>query len=226
MCDYFNNYLASTGNRDKVMAIVQFLPMALAGPLDQIGCQTLSLSMSNLSSMADKYRAITRLSLLLGALSRQTLTGLLKPKGDIVNERLERLGHLFHVMFCVFDNNALLAGSGVTSTTLTSLGGCAVTCWFYVLLTGIVRELYKMMNTKQSDEEHKHSCITLVKLGCFIVFAMASLPKSTPQLLTDCSCPMVLPFNSVFRVITPHRLLLSDSTRGLLGLIASTCDFF
>ncbi|KPI85355.1 putative Gim5a protein [Leptomonas seymouri] len=218
-------YLNNTGDRDKVMAIVQFLPMALAGVVNEAGCPTLSKSLSNLSAMADGYRAITRLALLFDALSKPKLNALMKPSGDVLIDRMDQLGHLSHVFFCMFENTAVLASRGVYPKSLSRLGACAVTCWFYTLLSGLVREAYVLTQKKMTSEEQKRHIITTVKLSCFFVFAMTCIPKGGPQLLEDVRGPLV-PLHKTLQLIAPKHLELNDSIRGLLGLIASICDFY
>ncbi|RNE95967.1 Gim5A protein, partial [Trypanosoma conorhini] len=135
-------YLSDTWNRDKVMAIVQFLPMALEGPVRNAGCDSLAASLGNLSKMADAYRAVTRLSLVLNALSSKTLADLAKPREDAFVWRLEQVSHAFHVGFCFNEHTAVLAGRGVFKSGLARLGGVAVLCWFYTLVLGLVRQVY------------------------------------------------------------------------------------
>ncbi|KPA86439.1 putative Gim5a protein [Leptomonas pyrrhocoris] len=218
-------YLNNTGDRDKVMAIVQFLPLALTGPASDAGCASLSKSLGNLSAMADGYRAITRLALLFNALSKPTLEGLAKPSGDVLIDRVDQLGHFFHVFYCLFENSAVLASHGVYPKSIARLGGCAVTCWFYVLLTGLIREAYVLAKKKNTPEEQKRHIITTVKLGCFFIFSMTCIPKGGPQLLENVSGPLV-PLHKALQLIAPKHLPLNDSIRGLLGLIASICDFY
>ncbi|KAK7197979.1 Gim5A protein [Novymonas esmeraldas] len=218
-------YLGNTGDRDKVMAIIQFLPMALAGPASDAGCASLSQSLRSLSSMADGYRAITRLALLTNALSKPTLEALAKPKGDIFLDRVDQLSHFFHVCFCLFENTAVLSSYNVYPNRFARLGGCAVTCWFYTLLLGLVRQAYVMTQKKTTSEEQKRQVITTVKLGCFFIFSLTCLPKGGPQLLEDASGPL-LPLHKTIQLIAPKHLELNNTIRGALGFIASMCDFY
>lgn len=221
----FFAYLSNTGDRDKVMAIVQFLPMALAGPASDAGCASLSKSLGNLSAMADGYRAITRLTLLFNALSKPTLEALTKPKGDVLIDRVDQLSHFFHVFYCIFENSAVLASHGVYPKAISRLGGCAVTCWFHTLLLGLIRQAYVLTQKKNTAEEQKRQIITTVKIACFFVFSMTCIPKNGPQLLEDVSGPLV-PLHKVLQLIAPKHLELNDTIRGTLGLVASICDFY
>lgn len=218
-------YLGNTGDRDKVMAIVQFLPMALAGPANDAGCIALSKSLKSLSSMADGYRAITRLALLFNALSKPTLEALSKPKGDVLLDRVDQLSHFFHVCFCFFENTAVLSSHNVYPNRFVRLGGCAVTCWFYTLMLGLMRQAYVMTQKKNTPEEQKRQMITTVKLGCFLIFSLTCFPKGGPQLLEDVSGPLV-PLHKTLQLIAPKHLALNETIRGVLGFIASMCDFY
>nr|CCD15283.1 unnamed protein product [Trypanosoma congolense IL3000] len=234
-------YLSDTWNRDKVMAIVQFLPMALEGPVRTVGCDSLAQSLGNLSRMGDAYRAITRLSFLANALSRPTLEGLSKPVGDSITWRIDQLSHAFHIGFCLSENTAVLSGHGVLQKGLGRMGGVAVLCWMYTLVLGIVRQVYLLVKymsqscTRSAGEgkrlstythaECKQAVVNLVKLTCYFVFSLTCLPEGKPQLLANVSGPLV-PLHMLIRSLSPNHLVASNTTRGLLGFIASMCEFY
>ncbi|EPY31717.1 glycosomal membrane protein [Strigomonas culicis] len=175
--------------------------------------------------MSDKYRAVTRLSLLLNALSKKTLTTLSKPQGDLLLDRADQVAHFFHVFFVVFENTAVLASHGVYSGALTRLGGCAVTCWFYVLLTVILRNVYVLATKdKLTPDQRRKEQLSILKHGCFIIFSLTCLPQGGPKLLENVSGPLA-PLHHALRLIAPKHLPLDDTYRGALGLVASLCDF-
>ncbi|CCW61428.1 unnamed protein product [Phytomonas sp. EM1] len=226
MSEQCNKYLADTWNRDKVMAIVQFAPMMLAGPVKALtGSEELSKAFFNLSNMADAYRAVTRLSLLLRAVSKENLTALAKPQGDAYLERSDQLTHFFHVLFCLFENTTTLAKHGALCTQLRSFGQYATVCWFYTLLLGVVRQIYVLTHSKTSKKERNQLLVTLLKLGCFLVFALTCMPKDGLQLLPNAPGAIV-PLHKTIALITPKHLQLSDTIRGALGFVASMCDFY
>nr|AGN32873.1 Gim5A protein [Trypanosoma rangeli]AGN32904.1 Gim5A protein [Trypanosoma rangeli] len=245
MSAFAHAYLSDTWNRDKVMAIVQFLPMALEGPVRNAGCDSLAVSLGNLSKMADAYRAVTRLSLVLNALSSKTLGALAKPGEDAFVSRLDQVSHAFHIGFCFNEHTAVLAGRGVFNSGLARLGGVAVLCWFYTLVVGLVRQVYLLAkhspngpckvlmpgnanDTKvvpYTHEECKRAVVTLVKLGLFTVFSMTCLPEGKPQLLQE-PCSFLMPLHQLVRALAPNKLQLSDTVRGLFALSASLCDFY
>ncbi|CCW68887.1 unnamed protein product [Phytomonas sp. Hart1] len=226
MSELCNQYLADTWNRDKVMAIVQFAPMMLAGPVKALtGCEELSKAFTNLSNMSDSYRAITRLSLLLRAVSKETLISLVKPQGDVNLERCDQLTHFFHVLFCLFENTTVLAKHGVFCAQLRNFGQYATVCWFYTLLLGVLRQVYVLTRSKTSGKQRNQLLVTLLKLSSFLVFALTCMPKDGLQLLQGASGPIV-PLHKAIALITPKHLPLSDTIRGALGFVASTCDFY
>ncbi|KEG13350.1 Gim5A protein [Trypanosoma grayi] len=239
-----HNYLSDTWNRDKVMAIVQFLPMALEGPVQNAGCGSLAQSLGNLSKMADAYRAVTRLSLLFNALAPDTLKSLSKPKEDNIVARIDQISHAFHIGFCFNEHTAVLAGRGVLRSELSRFGGIAVLCWLYTLVLGIIRQAYLLVKhnpncccaiapesqekkkvVPYTHEECKRAVVTLVKLSCFTIFAMTCLPEGKPQLLREVCGPLV-PLHKLITAMVPNKLQLSDSLRGLLAFTASVCDFY
>ncbi|CBH14615.1 Gim5B protein [Trypanosoma brucei gambiense DAL972] len=236
-----HTYLCDAWNRDKVMAIVQFLPMALEGPARTAGCESLALSLGNLARMGDAYRAVTRLSLLANALSKPTLTSLSKPAGDMVASRIDQLSHLFHIGFCLNENTAVLAGHGVFPKSLHRLSGVAVLCWMYTLVLGIVRQLYMLSKMRghctaaaASGDDKRKTCpyggckrvmVDLLKLVCYFLFALTCLPEGKPQLLANASGPLV-PLHVMVKALSPNPLHASNTVRGLLGLIASVCEFY
>lgn len=223
--DSFDKFASTIGNRDKIMAIAQFLPLMLYGPAKDAGCANLSKSLQNLSNMADSYRAITRLALLASALSKPTLKQLAAPKGDLFLERTQQVSHAFHVLYCIFENSAVYAGHGVYPSRYARLGGCAVVCWFYVLVLGVSQCIYKLTQKPLSEEEKKQTQLTLLKLSCFLVFSLSCQAADGPQLLESVSGPLA-PLHKLLRVIAPAKVAMPDTIRGALGLTASVCDFY
>ncbi|KAH9601878.1 hypothetical protein LSM04_009036 [Trypanosoma melophagium] len=229
MSSRVHTYLSDTWNRDKVMAIVQFLPMALEGPVRNAGSEGLAASLGNLSKMADAYRAVTRLSLIFNALSPKTLESLAKPKEDAIVWRLEQISHAFHIGFCLNEHTAVLAGHGVLKSELTRFGGIAVVCC--TTPTAPARPFVPASAKDEkkvvpyTHEECKRAVVNLVKMGCFAVFALSCLPEGKPQLLRDVSGPLV-PLHTLIKTIAPNKLHLGDSVRGLLAFVASVCDFY
>lgn len=220
----FDKYLGVTGNRDKVMAIVQFLPLMLHEGASSVD-PALGKKLASLGAMSDAYRAITRLGMLVHALAPETLHSIAKPQGDVALDRLDQLSHGFHLLYCVFENSSVLASHGALSAKLTRLGGCAVTCWFYTLTIGLIRTLYVLTQKPLSEKEKKAQLIVLLKTSCFFVFAMTCVPAGGPQLLENPSGPL-LPVHNALRFIAPKHLALNDTVRGALGLVASICDFY
>ncbi|KEG13352.1 Gim5A protein [Trypanosoma grayi] len=242
MSTYVHNYLSDAVRRNRVMAIMQFLPMALEGPVRNAGCDSLAQSLGSLSKMADAYRAVNRLALVFNALAPDTLKSLTKPKEDNVVARIELISHIFHIGFCFNESTFVLARFGVLRSELMRFGGLAVTCWLYTLVLGIIRQAYLLAKhslcccSSASDaqgkkvvpytrEECKRAVVTLVKLSCYAAFAMTCLPKGKPQLLREVSGPLV-PLHKLISAMAPNKLMLNDSMRGLLALTASACDFY
>lgn len=228
-------YLSRTWDRDKVMALVQFIPMTLNGPLQALGSKGLQQSLDKLGGMADGYRAITRLSLLLNNLSPETLASI-KQIRDPVLKSMTIVEHIFSTLFCPFEHLAVLQGHGVISAN-SRFGGMAVYCWFWSLLVGTFRQIYQMMlaypylSPKATDTasvkrqaEWRRMIIGLVKTLSFLVFSLTCFPaKGKPQLLG--SAGLLAPLHKLVELTAPKALHLPTTVRGALGLTATICDF-
>ena len=229
-------YLARTWDRDKVMALVQFIPMTLNAPLQAIGTKGLQNSLDKLGAMADGYRAVTRLSLLLNNLSPEALTSL-KQIRDPILKTLTVIEHFFSTLFCPFEHFAVFQGHGVISAN-SRYGGMAVYCWFWSLLVGTFRQAYQMLlaypylSPKATDTasvkrqaEWRRMIINLVKTLSFLVFSLTCLPaKGKPQLLASAT-GILAPLHKLVQLTAPSALHLPTTVRGALGLTATICDF-
>lgn len=232
-----SQFLARTWDRDRIMALIQFIPMALDGPLKATGNKGLHESVTKLGALADLYRTVTRCSGLVDSLSPSKLTTVLKD--DSALGRVGLVEHVCHVLFCPFEHMALLHNYGVfTGGKAPRFGGLAVFFWFWGLLLGEFRQLYQMLlayprlSPKATDvasvrrqAEWRRMVLNLIKTTCFLVFSLTCLPaKGKPQLLAN-PAGILLPIHRLIEILTPPRVVLSTSSRGVLGLVASAVDF-
>lgn len=234
----FSEYLASTRNRDKVMGIVQFLPMMLSGPAQALGMQGFSEGLLKASQLADGYRAVTRLSGLVDMLDPRKIAGLSTIRDPILR-RLSAIEFVFTVGFFPCEHIALAGTFGVIKGDgVPRFSGLAVFCWFWSLTVHALRVLYEMLleypyiSPKARDAaslkrnaDFQRKIIDLVKTLSWWVFALTCFPaKGKPQLLTK-PAGVLLPLHRAVEIISPSALSLSTTLRGLLGMIAMTCDF-
>lgn len=217
----FDRFLYTAGNKDKVLAIAQFLPMALAGPATKFGAPALGSALANLSQMADTTRAVGRLTLLAGCLSSRTL----KAKSN--ETPLSIAQHVFQVLFGIFENTAVYAGHGVLPKSLSRLGGCAVTCWFYVLLTDIIMATNALFldNEPLSEEKKKGLRLRLAKDWMYIIFSLSCMPAGGPKLMDSPGGPFEA-LDLILRYFAPPHVPMDNTIRGLLGFGASVCEFY
>jgi len=228
-------YMARTWDRDKIMAVCQFLPMFVESPLRSAGVAGISNSLAKIGGMADGYRAVTRLSLLLDKLSPESLASV-KQIRDPIAKALTIAEYIFSTVFCPFEHLAVLQAHQVIPSN-GRYGGMAVYCWFWSLLVGTVRQAYQMMlaypyvSPKATDTasvkrqaEWRRMIINLIKTISFLIFSLTCLPKGKPQLLAS-PTGLLGPLHKVIQVTSPNALQLPVAVRGLLGLTATVCDF-
>jgi hypothetical protein len=232
-----SQFLSRTWDRDRIMAIIQFTPMVLDAPLKATGNKELQESVAKLGALADLYRTITRCSGLVDALSTEKVAAVLKD--DSAVGRAQLFEYACHVLFLPCEHLALLHGNGVLAGGKAArYGGLAVFFWFWGLFVAELRQVYQMLlayprlSPKATDvasvrrqAEWRRMVIALIKTTCFLIFSLTCLPaKGKPQLLANAS-GVLLPLHRLVEVLTPPRLGLSTTSRGLLGLIASSVEF-
>lgn len=214
-----DKFMFTAGNKDKVLAVAQFLPMALAGPAEKFGFPAVGKSLANLSQMADTTRAVGRLTLLANALSAERLKHISGCHPVLIVQ------HVFHVLFCIFENTAVYAGNGVLSKSLTRLGGCAVTCWFYVLLLDIIIASKCLLVDSMGEEQRRETKIRLVKDVFYIIFSLSCMPPGGPKLLSTPGGPLDALHLLLYHFAPPH-IPMDNTLRGLLGFGATVCEFY
>lgn len=218
--DALDRFMYTTGNKDKIFAVAQFLPLALSGIVEKCGAPALGASIANLGKMADTTRAVNRLTLLAGALSSSSLKAVAVKSPWLIAQ------HVFHTLFCIFENTAVYAGQGVLPARLTRLGGCAVTCWFYVLLIDIVAATHELfLEEKASEEKTKALKLRLTKDWFYIIFSLSCMPAGGPKLMRKPGGPLEA-LDLILRYIAPPHVAMDNSLRGLLGLGATACEFY
>ena len=230
-------YLARTWDRDKVMAIVQFLPMILEKPVSALGQADFASSLLKLSSMADHYRTITRLSCLLDFLSPEKLEAV-KSVRDPVLRKVSLAEYVASTLFFPFEHLALLTGAGVIKNEKGGrFGGVAVFFWFWSLILADIRGAYQLLLTYphvtpgakdasslKRNTEFNRLLVNFIKTLSFTIFAWSVFPQGKPQLLADAS-GVFLPIHKLIAALSPSPLGIGQATKGVLGLIATACDF-
>ncbi len=229
-------YLARTWDRDKVMAIIQFLPSVLEVPLSALGQTDLSASLLQLGVMCDRYRTITRCSCLLDFLSPEHLETV-KSVRDPVVRKLSLCEYFATICFFPFEHLALLNGFGVLKNTNGGrFGGLAVFFWFWSLIFADIRGMYQLLlayphvtpgakdaASLKRNTEFRSLLVKFVKTMSFTIFAWSVFPASKPALLAE-PAGLLLPLHKLIAALSPAPLTIGSSTKGVLGLIATGCD--
>jgi hypothetical protein len=233
-----SQFLSRTWDRDRIMGLIQFTPMVLDGPLKALGNKELHASVTQLGALADLYRTVTRCSGLVDSLSTEKLSSLTECR-DPTLRQMGIAEHICHLLYFPCEHMGLLHKFGIlTGGKAPRFGGLTVFFWFWGLLVGEVRQLYQMLlayphlSPKATDAasvrrqaEWRRLVLNLIKNTCFLIFSLTCFPANgKPQLLASPS-GVFLPLHRAIEILTPPRVTLSISTRGMLGLIATSVDF-
>jgi hypothetical protein len=234
------DYLESTSNRDKVMGVVQFLPMLLDGPLNAAGAVALNNSMASLSQMSNVYRAMTRFGILFHVLTRGKLRALQSIESSAWR-KVATLDTLCDALFCPFEHLSVFAFHGVIAggaERQMRLGGMAVFFWAWGLILKLIMRGYDIQvalqrkgsqpaGAAQDSTTAAHSAklrqlvTTFVRLLSFLLLAMSFLPKGKPQLLANGPAGVLGPLHKFVAAVSPPNLPISRTTQGLLGCIGT-----
>lgn len=239
----FAEYLSTTGNRDNVMAVLQFGSTILSVPAGAAGNKSLAESLVKLASLADGYRTVTRLFGLVNMLD----SGNLKKLSDASAREqpiIAKLGLMEYAASCLFfpfENLGLLTQWGVINKgdagRVANYGGVAVFFWWWSLTLKLASTIYRMLlaypyltprgtdaTSVRRQADWRRLQLTLLKTICWWIFAMGCLPaKGKPQLLRNVS-GFLVPLHRLIELLSPSALSLSPLVRGVLGMIATSCD--
>lgn len=229
-----SEYLSTVANRDKLMGVMQFLPMMLGG----VTSGDTSTALTKLSTLADGYRTVTRFTGLIDMTSEKKLASIAnRPAG--IPGHLVALDYLADVCFYPCEHVAMLSAYGVLSKNFDRFGGVALFCWFWGLTFKIVLTAMQILATlpyvspKATDStslsynaKYRKLRLTLVKLACFWFFALGCFPGGgkKPQLLATASGPLY-PLHRLVELLSPNGLPLPAAVKGALGLAATLVDF-
>lgn len=219
--------LSKTGGRDKLMALVQFVPCFASGPVGALGASDTAERLMAISSLADKYRTVTRLTGLLEILSPVSLARLAREK----DATLAKLGVLETGALAAFFASEMLAtlsSVGIIKPSkkrAAQYGPLAVFFWFYQLTLNIVSISYRLfvVNPRGAKERYELQ-LNLVKSCSWWIFALSLFSKdSKPQLQEVKGGLLAIP-HTIIETLSPSGITLSAPTRGLLGTVAMCCD--
>ena len=231
-----SEFLSKTWSRDSIMALAQFIPMAIAQPVAQVtGSRALAESLLRVSQLADGYRTVTRLSGLVDTLKPSRINGIATIPQPLIRqiataEAVMSLGFFPTEHLALFTKFGILPAGDKNFQHYSTL---AVFFWFWGLLLKTVR-LSIMWVAKRNQlngsedatsaalkRQLKSIQMQLVSTVCYLIFSMtcvsakARLFRSGP----------LMPINVLFETLSPPRLELPLAVRGLLGTIASSVDF-
>lgn len=231
-----SEFLSMTWSRDSIMAIIQFLPMAIAQPVGAVtGSVALAESLLRLSQLADGYRTVTRLSGLVDLLKPARLNSLSSIPSPLIRQ-IATAEAAMSLGFYPAEHLALFTKFGILpqgDNNFKHYSSLAVFFWFWGLALKTVRlsitwfskrsQLNGTEDATSSSLKRQLKQIQTQLIGtlCFLVFALTCVNGKTRL----CTRGPLTIFNIIFETLTPPRLELPLYVRGILGTAASSVEF-
>eukprot|EP01060_Flectonema_neradi_P037319 TRINITY_DN7480_c0_g1_i6.p1 TRINITY_DN7480_c0_g1~~TRINITY_DN7480_c0_g1_i6.p1 ORF type:complete len:261 (+),score=40.54 TRINITY_DN7480_c0_g1_i6:63-785(+) len=221
--------LARTDGRDQLMGVLQFLPGVLIPVAERAGKTELVASLQALATMAGGYRSVTRLSAMVGVLTRPS-----PPIGDTPEAIFKFLAYLKMSLFFPMENIAVCAGNGiicrdVPAARKAEYGGRAVYFWFWSLFFEQLHHAASLMklNTKQASEKDKEKSAGIIsawtKSFLWFILAWGSMPINgqTVKLLQNPETSFLRPLHALVEATTVPGLQISPFAKAAVGLAAT-----
>ena len=238
-CTQLNDYvdfMAKTAQRDKVMAIVQFLPAVLEPIVKAQGHETLGVRLSRLATAADSYRTFTRFSWIADNVSSRSIASIKATEDCVVRSLRTAETGILTVRFAAEHLNYLTSWEVIPGQK-GHWGRLGILLWFYALALANIRTVYDLVKKnkaltgnrgadKAAVREFKRAVLGLVVTVCFTIFNLSLQPAkgaATAQLCPNKAGGIV---NKLLALATPRQLPLAPSTRAVLGLTASAVDLY
>lgn len=238
--DGVSQALSTAAGRDKYMAATAFGGMLLAQPLKTLGFVPAGEFVQGLGGLADGYRALTRFSGSFDAVWTSSRLNALATLPAGTTRIAAYLTFWFDALFFPLEHVAVLARHNVIANPddrAGRFGGAAVACWFWSTLIGLACTLRDLVNetsaagqsNKSSSDLYRSAAIRRLKLAvlrstCFVLLALSFLPDKGVKLLAQPS-GLLYPLHVLFATISPPKLQISDTVRGVLGTIAVATEF-
>lgn len=231
-----SDFLSRTPDRDKIMALFQFVPMALSGPAMALAGKDAAQHLLKLSEIAEIYRVVTRFSGMFDCTTEEKLAALGAVKCPILR-KVSLVEFFCQFMFFPMEHMTLLSTAGIVhkSKSQTYLG-LTLFFWLWSLLMSVVRltmtiihEWPHIQSQPKDTEgvkrkaEFRKNVLKLTKALCMTIFCISNLPQGKPQLLAK-PRGLFLPLHRLIEMLSPNRLSLSTTTQGLLATIGSVTD--
>eukprot|EP00756_Hemistasia_phaeocysticola_P009864 Hpha_TRINITY_DN14961_c1_g5::TRINITY_DN14961_c1_g5_i1::g.143809::m.143809 len=225
--------LASTGGRDQVMALVQYVPGVLEPVARGVVGADFAEGMLALCNMCGHYRGVTRLQstwlLVVGKINQLKKGG---PEGTMVNKLLVHLKWLLDIGFATSEAAIIFTKAGIINRKdgdkrLAVLGPRCVWFFFMGLLVEQIRTWIQLLSLQKPDVETKKQRGQLLRhwLGVFLWFlvAWAGLPRdgTKAKLLDNPEGSPLLPLHRFVEMTTVPGLPVNPQLGSIMGLAAS-----
>lgn len=244
----YSDFFASTHNRDKFLAIVQYFPMAIEPAMKACGQKALSTRLVHMGKMADMYRIFTRFTVVTEMLEPVKM----KKNCEIADPLVRRLT-IFEALFMGVhlscEHLSYFCKWKILETEWQRWSRLGVIFWFYALMSMNVRQIYQLSKIKSSIDgkkangensknveviklktEFKRTLLGLIKTILYSIFNLSLHPRGPEprgQLVLGATDPLFGTINKVLAVMTPPPIRgVTPNHRAALGLCASAIDFY
>ena len=242
----YSDFLASTHNRDKLLALVQYFPMAIEPAMRAAGQPTAALSkrLVHMGKMADMYRIFTRFTVVTELLEPVKM----KKNCEIADPTVRRMT-IFEALFMGVhlscEHLSYFSKWKIFETEWQRWSRLGVIFWFYALMSMNLRQVYQLLKLKAAADkagdhgsveaikrrtEFKRTLLGLVKTLLYTIFNLSLHPSGSEprgQLLLGATDPLFGTINKVLALATPPPIRgVTPNHRATLGLCASLIDFY
>lgn len=232
----FVDFMSKTAQRDKVMAIVQFLPAVLEPVVRSQGHATLGTRLQRLATAADSYRTFTRFSWILDNVNSRSLNGIKNTEDCVIRTLRTAETGVLTVRFAAEHLNYLTSWEVIPGQK-GHWGRLGILLWFYALVLANIRTVYDLVKknkaltgNRSADRaavrEFKRTVLGLVVTICFTLFNLALQPAKGAPTAQLCPNKAGSTINKLLAIATPRQLPLGAGTRAVLGLTASAVDLY
>jgi hypothetical protein len=236
-----SDFAAQTGQRDSLTGLGAFAALTLANPLSKLtGSSAVLASLNKLFELLDGYRTVTRLTGLLDVGRPDKLAALATIQPPVVRALATAETALTLAFFpaehiALFNKFGILPGG---DGAVAKFGGIAVFCWFWSLVVKTVRLTLQWFAKRSqidlaaaptaddptsSAQRRQLDALTrqLVQTVSWLIFSMTCVAGKVRPFPAGTFAPL----NAITDALSPPKIVLPQTLRGLLGLIAVSFDF-
>lgn len=240
----YSEFLASTHNRDKLLSLVQYFPMAIEPAMKAAGQQALSARLVHMGKMADWYRIFTRFTVVTEMLEPVKMKKNMQIE-DVTLRRFTILEALLMSVHLSCEHLSYFCKWKILETEWQRWSKLGVIFWFYALTSMNLRQIYTLIQLRKKinasndsndvtvlklKNDVKRTVLGLIKTIFYTIFNLSLHPSGNEprgQLVLGATDPLFGTINKVLALITPPPIRgVTPNHRAALGLGASMIDFY